>query len=381
MQEETFSWRVVEPAGTNILFYMTDAEQRNGGVVLRAVGASSDSGCLPAVQSSSSLYPSRTAGGSSQKPTATDDGSSAGDQGKEEKKGSNIGLIVGAAAGGFVALGLLAFAAVFCFKRKRRQANPTSEVKIDIDGPAPGPFKSPSNTYLLPSSYDGSNANLAPSQSAAPYAQQSFQSTTSYGAPVGHASLQQRPSYAATSPTATGSQSDYNPYGTSEMGAYSHSAQHSISNVSGVSPYGSGQSTTSAGYPPSSAYGMAAAAAGAYGAYNQHHAPNHQQYPPSSTQQYNVGSQGPLYATNADTPPTPHTAATAGASTHKSTGSTDKRAPPAQSSQQRVIQHQDIEESTDLPEELPPQYSERRAPIPGLPSSHGGGSYSRDRKS
>ncbi|KAH6917495.1 hypothetical protein BKA70DRAFT_336537 [Coprinopsis sp. MPI-PUGE-AT-0042] len=418
VQEESFNWKVAQPAGTTILFYMTDAEQRNGGVALRSVGSSGDSGCLPVAQPSSSLPPSTpgvrpsSGSGTSRKPASTggaDDDTYTGDQGKEEKKGSNIGLIVGAAAGGFVALGLFAFAAVFCFKRKKRQTNPTSEVKIDIDGAPPGPFKSPSNTYLLPSSYNGSNANLAPSQSAAPYAQQSlqsnasyaqqsFQSGPSYGAPVGHASLHARPSYQPTTPTTTGGPpSDYNPYAANEMGAYGHSAQHSISNASGVSPYGgvgSGQSVTSAGYPPSSGYGTgasavaaAAAGAGAYGAYNQyqqhqHQAPNHQQYPPSSTQQYNVGPQGPLFATNADPPSSPYTATAGGSKpNHKPSGSTDKRAPPVQASQQRVIQHQDIEESIDLPEELPPQYSERRAPIPGLPSSHAGGSHNPDRKS
>lgn len=397
VQDTSFSWRVTEPAGTSVFFFMTDANQRNGGVALREVGPSGDSSCLSPVRPSSSS-PSPTSGtgrpsgsGTSRRPAPSDgadDGSSTGDE-KEEKKGSNIGLIVGAAAGGFVALGLFAFIAVFCFKRKRKQNNPTGEVKIDIDAPT-APFKSPSNTYLLPSSYNGSNSNLAPNQAAAPYAQHSYQSSISYGAPMGGSSLQTRPSYQAATPTASMHPAEYNPYAANEMGALGHSSQQSTSNASGVSPYGgmsSGQSTATTSYPPSSGYGMAAAAgAGAYGAYNQyqqqHQAPNHQQYPPSSQQGYNVGTPGPLYATNADAPSTPYTAMAVGSSkpTHKASGSTEKRAPPVQASQQRVIQHQDIDES-DLPEELPPQYSERRAPIPGLPSSYAAGSHNPDRKS
>lgn len=213
---------------------------------------------------------------------------------------------------------------------------------------------------------------------------------------MGGASLQTRPSYQASTPTVSTHPSEYNPYGANEMGAmghYNHAPQQSISNASAVSPYGgmsSGQSTTTASYPPSSGYGMAAAGAGAYSAYNQYQqqqqqqyqAPNHQHYPPSSTQQYNVGPAGPLYATNADPPSTPFTPnapTAAGKSTHKASGSTEKRPPQAQAPQ-RVIQHQDIDES-ELPEELPPQYSERRAPIPGLPSSIAGGSHNPDRKS
>lgn len=42
----------------------------------------------------------------------------------------------------------------------------------------------------------------------------------------------------------------------------------------------------------------------------------------------------------------------------------------------RVIMHTDIEETMAPPIELPPQYSERRAPIPGFPSPQPAGPLS-----
>ncbi|TFK30334.1 hypothetical protein FA15DRAFT_1996 [Coprinopsis marcescibilis] len=47
----------------------------------------------------------------------------------------------------------------------------------------------------------------------------------------------------------------------------------------------------------------------------------------------------------------------------------DRAGPGTSAAPQRVIVHQDIDEATEEPMELPPQYSESRNPIPGLPSS------------
>lgn len=94
-----------------------------------------------------------------------------------------------------------------------------------------------------------------------------------------------------------------------------------------------------------------------------------------------------MYATNADPRDTygDHPQQSQSSKDFKpQASSSGKSGAPPPAAPSRVVVHQDIEEAMDIPEELPPQYSESRTPIPGLPNSHdvGGSSQGplRDRK-
>ncbi|TEB35183.1 hypothetical protein FA13DRAFT_1728998 [Coprinellus micaceus] len=441
---DTFSWKATRPTGTQLLFYVTDADGKNGGVSsVTSVGASSDTTCLTAsTTSASNTGTSRTGTSTSRTGAAT---------------GSKIGIIVGAAAGGFVALGILAFIIVFCRKKKRGQAAAGAEPKLDLSyDPTVNSNAAPPNTYLLPSSYSHSNANLAPGQSAAPYDQDS-KSSQGY-TPSTNSTAPLNPS--GSKPTADGT--DFNPYGGGSSspppptpGGSSAVAQ--ASSYGGYSdaggPAAAGGNYGGYGAYSAAAVGVAAGAAAGQGyyqqqqnqpqqqqygqqypqqqygnqqqygqqqhydqqqygqqqygqqqypqyqqqyqqqqypqQYGQQYGQYQQQYPPNPQSQssWSQGGSSGFYATNADPdthggyagqtqyPPVPQSqsSSSSGAARHKATASsssTGKGGAPPPVVSRPVVVHQDIEEAMDdLPEELPPQYSESRAPIPGLPNN------------
>ncbi|KAJ2920171.1 hypothetical protein MD484_g130, partial [Candolleomyces efflorescens] len=432
---QSFSWKAIFPTGSRLLFFVTDAQGRNGGTSqVQTVGSSSDASCLT-TRPSSTTSRTTSATRSSQSPSNTGSSDDSKTDGDSKPSGSKIGIIIGAVAGTFVFLGVLAFIVVFCFKRKKKQGAGPTEPKLDLNfDPTVGTGAAPPNTYLLPSAYTQSNSNLAPNQSASPYAQDSLSSKESQG---------YQPSTTSTSPlnpvnnvpVTDGSDSTYPAQQSSPPG--SSSQRYSLY---------SQNTSTAAGGSQAYGYGAAAGAAVAAGAlaqgyhsdsyqqqqYPQQQYPQQQQYPPQQYppqqyppqqqypqypyqqpyqqqygqqqpyQQYPQGSysQGsgrgagrPMYATNAD-PTSPGGAwsdysqpsqSSQPQKDHKSQASSSgKSGAPPPAAPSRVVQHQDIDEAMDLPEELPPQYSESRTPIPGFPNSHdvGGSSQGplRDRK-
>ncbi|EAU93162.2 hypothetical protein CC1G_10530 [Coprinopsis cinerea okayama7 len=431
---DSFDWRATIPAGTQIAFFMTDAEGRNGGTsAIQTASSSSDASCLPL---SSAPVPSSTRSASetgtrssaTRQPTASGIGDSSDNQDEdndEKKDGPNVGIIVGAAAGGFVFLGIFAFLAVFCFKRNKSSPSPPQEGKSFTDYGTGGSVLpvSPSNTYLLPSTLNSSSANIAPSQAAAPYPQNTYSTNGSHTPLIKHASP--NPTVNSSFPA---QQAEYNPYTADEMGGYGGYGSSSATqggpgqyNDSSGNLYGGSAAT---GYPPQPmATGVAAAGAYGYGQYSgyqqghqqyQHgqqpyhqdhcgqtsnpyppaqghhrqgshpyaqsqHSYQHNQYHQHPQHGYNPASAssyapsrttGTLYATNADPAPSSvYSASSQGTQRPQASGSGEKSVSPPSAPSQRLIVHQDIEETMDLPDELPPQYSESRAPIPGLPGS------------
>ncbi|TFK30335.1 hypothetical protein FA15DRAFT_662277 [Coprinopsis marcescibilis] len=432
----TFNWLEALTEGTTIAFFMTDARGRNGGTSrLLTVGPSAETSCLAVASTqrpSSTLPPSastppRTSQSRPSSPPAssasnvTEGANKDGKDNAESTGSSKTGIIVGAAAGGFVLLGVLAFVVVFCFKRKNKQ-NAVNDDKFTPNsyGAAnTNPTGKP--TYLLPSAYSSSTTNLAPANVTAPYAQDTYASSqtgsatapyaqntyassqtgnsiyapptevaSTYGGyqPSAHSAAPQSSPYPqsnhgnlppAVSPYyqgdygANGSQVALMAAGTAyaqpnDGGMYSgYGAQGA---PSAQTPYGAYGGYNQTGYPQGAAAATGAAAGAAYG-YGQQH-----QYAPQSTSSYGR-QQGQLVARNADPaeaaydpyavqntyPPPPPSQASTGSS------SNEKRGPPPSAAPTRVIQHKDIEDNLEILDELPPQYSESRAPIPGLLSS------------
>ncbi|RXW15773.1 hypothetical protein EST38_g10085 [Candolleomyces aberdarensis] len=434
---QSFSWKANFPTGSRLVFFMTDAQGRNGGTSqVQTVGASSDTSCLATRPSATSNPPYSTTRGGNQSPSNTADNDNSKNDGENKPSGSKIGIIIGAVAGGFVFLGALAFFIVFCFKRKKNQGAGSAEPKLDLNfDPTVGTGAAPPNTYLLPSAYTQSNSNLAPNQSASPYAQDSQSSKESHG---------YQPSTTSTSPL-----NPVNNQPVTEGSSNSYPAQQSPPPASASHTYSQYSQDTSSAAGSSQAYGYGAAAGAAVAAgavtqgyhpdpyqqqqhpeqqYPHQQYPQQQQYPPQQypTQQYppqqqypnyqyqqpyqqqygqqqpyqqypqGAYSQGsssgrsggrPMYATNADARDSynDQTKQSQSSKDHKAQGSfSGKSGAPPPAAPTRVVVHQDIDEAMDMPEELPPQYSESRAPIPGLPNSHdvGGSSQGalRDRK-
>jgi len=494
----SYTWEAQVPAGSVMTFFMTDANGGNGGTSqIMTVEESDDTACLAALSSSSTRSSSRTSTASSSggKPSASKDANSEDDEQDEEKsRGSKAGMIVGICAGVFVGLGAFAFVAVFCFKRKKRTNDGAPPISLGGDfAPGHNPDFAPgqnnlgssaSKTYLLPSSYNESDANLAPSQSASPY------SEAAAGGAKRTSHTPAKPSgLGVATPAETAPASDFDPYaaaGVANPTAQGASSEPKVptSPTSPTSPTtyppqapavpsaapapvpssppqlaydnfaNNAPSAQSTGYPPTANVGAGLAAGAAAGAgalygynqydqyqqqqqYQQHYQqpmyqqpmygqgqyPQQQQYqqypqqqgygqaaqyqqtpygqqqpmqyqPYAAPQQYQQYPQGPvqqqapqmhyaspsiahipsnstggaMYATNADS--TPATSSYAQSTVTQSSSANEKAGPPPSATPGRLILHKDIDEQMeDLPDELPPQYSESRAPIPGMMTS------------
>lgn len=118
----SFTWNANVPAGTEIIFMMTDAQGRSGGSSdIELVALSNDNSCL------NGNYPSSTATAapSSTAMTSTTTTSTATPtQTSSSSSGVSIGAIAGTAAGVVVAVAALVTLALFCIKKRRGNRSP-----------------------------------------------------------------------------------------------------------------------------------------------------------------------------------------------------------------------------------------------------------------
>ncbi|KAI0750105.1 hypothetical protein C8Q80DRAFT_1120164 [Daedaleopsis nitida] len=123
---QTFEWTADVAAGTVVAMYMEDANGRQGGVTnFMTVGLSDVNKCLDsnspspvanAPSMTSVSTPSTTSGQTSSIPSTTTSPVS------ETTNHTNVGAIAGAVAGGVVALAILGLLVWFCLRRRRRIA-------------------------------------------------------------------------------------------------------------------------------------------------------------------------------------------------------------------------------------------------------------------
>ncbi|KAF6766155.1 hypothetical protein DFP72DRAFT_8560 [Ephemerocybe angulata] len=367
-----FNWKADFPSQSRIIFYMSDARGRNGGCSpVNTVGPSADASCVASRPGTTTTSGTKTGTktGTSQTPSKT--GGTSGDS-SSGGKSSNLGAIIGGAVGGVVVLGILAFFIIFCLRRKRARSNAVKEPKLDLSYDPTVKTSAPlPSSYLLPGAYNHSNSNLAPAQATGMYAQASQSSQGSQGyAPSSSSST-------PLNPAASGGEVNPRP---------------PLPSPGGTSRYSSYTQSTG---PPPQPYGYgagAAAAAGGAAGYYQHQGqqqPYPQQYGNQYPQQHGYtqnstasGGGSSFYTTNADNDAydayggiaTHQPQYPPGPARHAKNTSTGKSGAPPPAVTRPVVVHQDIEDTMEeLPEELPPQYSESRAPIPGFPSSHGAG--------
>ncbi|KAI0082277.1 hypothetical protein K474DRAFT_852977 [Panus rudis PR-1116 ss-1] len=169
----TFEWIADVPAGSSIVFILTDSKGRQGGSSdLNLVGVSDDSTCLTANSPSSvSAAPSATASQSSTSgaPAASSSGGSASGSDKNSSSSGPNGAVVAAAVAAGV-VGTLAIGALVIFfvrkRRKERYYRHSRFGSIDLaQDPPPGPYDNPNlppvNPYTL-GSQAGSVAGITP---------------------------------------------------------------------------------------------------------------------------------------------------------------------------------------------------------------------------
>ncbi|EDR15565.1 uncharacterized protein LACBIDRAFT_291440 [Laccaria bicolor S238N-H82] len=410
----SFSWIANLPAGTSVAFSMIDSQGRNGGTSpIEVVGLTNNNSCL-----ATTVVTSSRSGVTSSRTTSTSQTSksnSGQDNNGTSQGGSKIGIIIGAAVGGFALVGIAAFL-FFCFSRNRRAKpgyRPNQKVDFTYDPvrpPSPDPFILPAgytSAALAPQvSQHHNSAPVSPflstttsqhASTAIPLAPQfgransppQFDSSNAplqfhdpnapqrFGTP--NASQQQ---FSPNAPQQFGTPNTHQQYGApnvpQQYGAFNTPQQygaaismpshHNASNTLGLNPNthqrlgshnpqqfgGTNTNPQFAGFQDPAQYGAPSTAS---------------TYPPQAPQDgrptSSFSTYSSVYGGMAD-----HTEDTTVRSesqaTSSSTGKTGKTHQP------RVILHTDIEETME-PEELPPQYSESRAPIPGLSASNDAG--------
>ncbi|TFK30333.1 hypothetical protein FA15DRAFT_1729 [Coprinopsis marcescibilis] len=128
---DSFSWFNNYPTGTDITFFVKDANGNNGGTSgIKTVRTSSDSSCVAKAPSTS----------------------------------TNIGAIVGGVVGGLAVIGLVVFGVIFWRKRQNARSEPLApvlgfneEAKFGAVGPLAGPSAGPPGVNLAHShSFSGS---------------------------------------------------------------------------------------------------------------------------------------------------------------------------------------------------------------------------------
>ncbi|TFK41234.1 hypothetical protein BDQ12DRAFT_733544 [Crucibulum laeve] len=321
---DSFTWTANLTAGTSVSFSMTDAAGRVGGTSsIRVVQSSNDASCITTTATSSSA--SRTSsftGSSSPSSTGNSDKSTS-------KSSSNLGVIIGAAAGGAVVCAIAAFLVYFCFIKRRRNSNEgVHHHKVDLTYDPAGAPAPEGASYLLPGQY-----------TSTPF-QHQRQQFTQDPPPTRYFPPNPPVPVAPSNPR-------YSTYSQPSQG-YSHS--HSPSTYPLESTY-----------PPDSTYQSEPT-------YNDPYSQGYygQQEPAASSTMLSQPIGASRYAND---PPAQTQLPVPVATTRPSKKSAVGQATP------RVIVHTDIEES-DTPVELPPEYSENRAPIHGLAADVGGSSWS-----
>lgn len=154
MGQSSFNWTADVAAGTDIIFFMVDAQgHQGGGSNITQVRSSNNAGCL----NSGSPASTTSLGGG---PTHTSSIPTVTSSSKDSSKSSgnvNVGGIAGAVVGGIVFLAVVVTLVLFFFRRKRR-ARPTqggfkrqSEHGEQMDPPS-GPGLGPSASAHTPQS-------------------------------------------------------------------------------------------------------------------------------------------------------------------------------------------------------------------------------------
>jgi hypothetical protein len=116
-------------AGTTVLFAMSDAQNRTGGVSqIMVAGSTTDTSCLNAnspsvTQQSTQTSLSTSSSSASSKPSATASGSSK----------ISITTLIAAIAGGLIFLGVLAALGAFIFRRRRKSSRRRT-ANFEVDG-------------------------------------------------------------------------------------------------------------------------------------------------------------------------------------------------------------------------------------------------------
>ncbi|KAF9455101.1 hypothetical protein P691DRAFT_800107 [Macrolepiota fuliginosa MF-IS2] len=346
----TFNWQANLTTGTSVIFTMSDSQSRIGGTSpLLVVGSSSDSSCITALPSSAAPTRTPTLTASSS-PIATNTG------GSNEKTNSSTGIIIGAAVGGAVVLLVLIALIYFCAKRN---TNGRTGKRIDLTEPGPG-----SSAHLLgsqPTPYPPINPFTPYSDNVAPQA-----SLGDIGMPMYNYGHHIPTGSVSTSMDAAGITGGVG-VGTSGMAGAQAYQQYQ---QPPVQPLGAKQREREAitlrqQQQPRQSYHQQSYSQQDYNPYDTGATTSAL---PSNTAYASMSSRQTAQSTS-DTQSqfgaagsTSNYSTSAGPSTLSSTQS-KQALNPAPAPAQRFVVHTDIE---DEPIELPPMYSETRAPIPGM---------------
>ncbi|KDR84913.1 hypothetical protein GALMADRAFT_217994 [Galerina marginata CBS 339.88] len=334
----SFSWNANAAQGTSMLFFMTDAQGRQGGSSdVRIVGVSDDNSCLDASSPSSTSGPPSptvsapsTTGSSGPSPTSS----------APAKGGISIAAVAGTVIGALLFLAVIVTLGLFFLRRKRdastfrrhsRRMGSALDLNYDsfagAPGPPPGPhYGIPPSTNIPPTSPYPYSSDLA-----APYASNPFLDASPAQTPSHH----QTPSQYDASSMYTSSR-----YQPSEL---------SYQNPGGYRP-------PSQLYPPPQTYPPQTYPPQTYPPPDPFNTTGPPLLPGSEYESYSRQS-GAEQSTSRDSMSTAQRkAAMAGAATYKPS---------------RFIVHTDVEDDLPPPNEdgiveLPPQYSERRGPLGSL---------------
>lgn len=336
---DTFIWPAANlTANTQVAFLVYDALGRKGGTSgLHVVQDSGDASCISASAVTSSSIPVGTSTTKGGQTSSTVDKS-------PSHSSSHVAIIAGAVAGG-VALLILIILLVFCCRRKKsQQSGHNPHQKMDLTYEPAGAPAPEGASYLLPGHY--TSTALVPDHNHSVHTQQNVPPSlvTPYMNQTGPSAPQQH---------------DYYPTLPSAPQQFDHYTTHPTV----PQPYGHQATSSVSGYNHSQNYQPQ----GQYEAQNLSF----------SSSAYAQPRQGSLASTpqhqNEARPISTEQSVMSGYTNRLSTSDRQSAVPVHGSS--NVIMHTDIEETME-PVELPPQYSENRAPIPGLANSEAGGSSS-----
>lgn len=388
---------------------MIDSQGRNGGTSpIEVVALTNNNSCLTTTvvtSSGSGVTSSRTTSTSQTSKSNSGQGNNGTSQG-----GSKIGIIIGAAVGGIALVGIAAFL-FFCFSRNRRAKpgyRPNQKVDFTYDpvrAPSPDPFILPAgytSAALAPQVSHHNSAPVSPflsttpaqhASTAIPLASQFGRANSPPQFDNSNAPLQfhdqnapqrfgtpnaPQQQFSPNAPQQLGVPNTHQQYGAPNVpqqyggsitpqqygAAISIPSHHNASNAPGLNPNtyqrlgthntqqfgGTNTNPQFAGIQDPARYGAPSIAS---------------TYPPQAPQDgrpTSVSTYSSVYGGMAD-----HTEDTTVRSESQATSSSTGK-----THQPRVILHTDIEETME-PVELPPQYSESRAPIPGLSASNDAG--------
>jgi hypothetical protein len=122
-------------AGTSVIFVMSDAQNRTGGVSdIKIAGSTDDTSCLNANSPSVTQQSTRTSLSTSTSSSATRVPSSTSSTKASNSSGISGTTLIAAIAGGCVFLGVLAALGVFLFRRCRKKTFRRRTANFEVDG-------------------------------------------------------------------------------------------------------------------------------------------------------------------------------------------------------------------------------------------------------